>query len=229
MVVLAFLLLTIFFVYVRGFSRRIHCGYNQSQLMGAMVAYSTERESKAWVVLNPRVESSSAGGARGRLVTTRWMEAVAASQSLPNALFKCQASNSLASSVKPQPADPTSTWGLEAGRYLGYAVDWAAPIDPSAARPMIADRDPTAHRDVLAAVRGGSAIMVVFGDAHMKMVPVTWVSERPRSALVTDGVDGLPVSLETVPMPGDDIYSAEGDAGDPLTPGKGDPLRAWVK
>ena len=201
MVALAILVLTVFIVYVRGVSRAFHCGYNQSQLMGAMIAYNTQEHSKTWVVLDPRMELSASGGARGRLVTTRWMEAVAASQSLPNALFKCPASNSLASTAKPQPANPTSTWGLEAGRYLGYAVDWAAPPDPSAARPMIADRDPTAHRDVLTAVRGGSAIMVVFGDAHMKKIPVTWVSERPRSALVTEGVDGLPVPFSDSVLP----------------------------
>jgi len=52
---------------------------------------------------------------------------------------------------------------------------------------------------------------------------------RKSGALITEGCDGQPVSVNAFSDLGDDLYSADGDSGDPLTPGAGDPLRAWVK
>lgn len=107
-----------------------------------------------------------------------------------------------------------------------YAFDWASPLDPSAARVIMADRDPMAH---------GDGAMVCFGDGHVKRLkhlpkPVV----NLPTALVTEGVDGKPVTVgvgnpEMKGEQDDDIYSAIDDKGDPLKPMGGDLRRAWVK
>ena len=70
--------------------------------------------------------------------------------------------------------------------------------------------------------------MVTFGDAHVKKVKLVEV-ERGTGVLVTESIGTSPRKVGTGVHPDNDIYSTEGDVGDPLTPGKGDPLRAWVK
>jgi hypothetical protein len=229
-VLVLILLLTTVGLQVRGFARAVACGYHQSQLMGAMVAYSVDQTmTEAWVVVDPRIPASSTGGNRGRLVTIRFWEHVALNQSLPNRLFTCPSGRSWPPSVKPNPRDPASLWGLEGGRHIGYALDWAAPLDPPSTRPMIADRDPGAHGNVYPDLLRTGSSMVVFGDAHMARMSVTWDHRRGEGALMTEDGEGRSVPGSTGEASRDDIYSTEGDSGDPLTPGKGDPLRAWVK
>lgn len=71
--------------------------------------------------------------------------------------------------------------------------------------------------------------MMAFGDAHTKKVRLVEVKRRSTGTLITESLAVSLLTNATGIQPDDDIYSAEGDAGDPLTPGKGDPLRAWVK
>jgi prepilin-type processing-associated H-X9-DG protein len=216
--VLAGMIIPIFGV-IRQISHHPQCGLNQSHILGAMVAYNTNEGLDTWVGSIANLDTSIPAAVRGRLITTKFWECVAADLSIPNALFKCYYSRSLAPTSKPRPSDPTSTWGKEDGRVIGYALDWAASVDPSSERPMIADRDVDAHK-------GG--VMVAFGDAHvkkLKLIPV----QREAGALLTEALMVSPLTVGTGNQPDDDIYSSEGDAGDSLTPGKGDPLRAWVK
>ena len=221
-VVLVGLLLPVIGTTRDGDFRRAQCGKNQSQLLGALVAFTTSEEVSAWIPGNLPIDPQATGAYRGRLVTTKLFERVAASQSIPNALFKCpySARGGPERALKPNPADPASAWGLGTGHLISYALDWAAPADPSSERPVIADRDPTAHK---------GSILVAFGDAHVKTLKLVPATMRVAGALVTDGPDGQPVAASTGNLPGDDVYSADGDDGEPLNPGKGDPLRAWVK
>lgn len=200
--------------------RQSQCWKNQAQIIGASVAYFTTEGIETWLPPEPPVTTSSTAATSARFKTTKYMEVVAASMTLPNGLFKCAQSRSLAPTAKPNPSNPASTWGLETGRVIGYALDWAAPADPSSARPLTADRDPNAH---------GGSVMVAFGDAHVTKLKLVAGSARATGTLVTDGVDGTPISASTANPPEDDIYTSFGDSGDPLAPGKGDPLRAWVK
>jgi hypothetical protein len=202
--------------------RQNQCGKNQSQILGAMIAYQTEEE-----LISPELLKgiSSVGATKGRLVTTKFFESVAAHLTLPNSLFRCYASSSGQITIKPNPSDPSSVWGKETGRMVGYALDWAAPMDPGASRPMIADRDVKAHQD---------SVLIAFGDAHVTKVRVVARGAAAPGTLVTEGIDGKSVTVATQNvrgsgLPMDDIYSPADDTGDPLQPGGGEAERAWVK
>jgi type II secretory pathway pseudopilin PulG len=218
--VLAGLLLPVVGMSTDGHRRQSQCGKNQSQIIGAMVAYFTNEGFENWAPPEQPITMSPTAATSARFRTAKYLEALAASLSIQNSLFKCPQSRSLAPASKPNPSNPASTWGFETGRVIGYALDWAAPADASSSRPMIADRDSNAH---------SGAVMVAYGDAHvtkLKQVP------RPVSVmgtLITAGVDGAPISTSALNPPDDDIYTPFGDSGDSLIPGKGDPLRAWVK
>jgi hypothetical protein len=210
----------IYYIQVDKPRRSNQCGRNQAQIMFSMIAYLTENNTPHWVPSELFSRYSGSDAAKGRLVTTNYFELLAAIDSLPNGLFHCYASSSGVISAKPKPFDSTSKWGQETGYWIGYTLDWSAPIEVGSSRPMLADRDLTAHRD---------AVMVVFGDGHsakMKLVPIR---KRAPGALLTDGIIVQPTKLGTGNQPDDDIYSNEGDGNDGLTPGAGDPLRAWVK
>ncbi|MBA3700512.1 MAG: hypothetical protein H0W78_16825 [Planctomycetes bacterium] len=208
-------------------ARQMQCGKNQSQIMGAMVAYAYS-EDAAW--LDPRGIMAAwklpAGpittALDGAKYTAGAFELVATSQSIPNALFKCP-SASMGGPNKTLKASLNRTtvlWGWDpaGGVAVSYAFDWASPPDPSSDRVILADRDPKNHT---------LATMATFGDAHVKKLKVIESVTRSKGVLVTESI--LVAPSATGAQPDDDIYSTEGDAGDPLTPGKGDPLRAWVK
>lgn len=202
--------------------RHMKCGRNQTQILGSLVAFTTMEDMQGWVPSDLPVDPRAVGANRGRLVTTKLFERVAAAQLLPGSLFKCDSSatSGPAKDVKPKLSDPASEWGLGAGNLISYAFDWAAPLDPAADRPMLADRDPQAHQGV---------VNVVFGDGHRVRVKLIPQATRALGSLVTDDTAGKPMSVSTGAAPDDDIYSNDGDGGDPLTPGMGDPKRAWVK
>src|ERR1043165_330922 len=200
--------------------RMHHCAKNQSQIMGAMVAYSVNEGLESWITLERPLVASATTAVLARLHTTRLWEGVAASQAIPNSLFSCPHSRNGWIKVEPKPSDPASIWGREPGRIIGYALDWAAPVEPSAERPMIADRDAEAH---------GGSVMVAFGDAHVTKLTLTNTPARSSGVLVTEGVNGKSFSVGTAYSPDDDLSSTEGDGGDPLRPNGGDLRRAWVR
>lgn len=199
-----------------------NCGKNQSQIMGALIAFSTQEEMAG---LLPKTLASSKpemSERRGHVLTIKLMEVLAAAHSLPSGLFKCPVSSTGGprKDIKPSLARPGSAWAMSQGSGIGYAFDWAAPADPSSQRVVCADRDIKAHKD---------AVMAVFGDAHVTKLKLVPVAMRAPGSVITEGVIVDPVNFSAGSEPGDDIYSNEGDANDGLTPGQGDPLRAWVK
>lgn len=200
--------------------RQALCGKYMASLMGALVAYRTGEE-----VASPSGDqpARAAGDAHAaRRITCQLFAKIARQQSIPVFLFRCPRTAFPAPPVLapgPTPVD----WGVSGPGVVTYAFDWAAPEDALATRVVMADRDPTAH---------GSTIMACFGDAHVKKLKRGAVLPlRGVGTLVTEGADGKPLGVSVGnPVAGvDDIYSAADDGGDPLTPGKGDPLRAWVK
>lgn len=197
------------------------CGKNQAQIVGAMVAYAASEEVGFFPKYLP-IDSQLMGATRGRYVTTKVFETLAQSMSLPSSLFRCPSSaiGGPNKQVKPDPSNSASTWGWGGNNGMTYAFDWATPADPSSSRAILTDRNPKAH---------GEGIMVTFGDAHVKKVKLIPTYSPILDALVTEGIDGNPVPAATAVAPDDDLFSAKGDAGDPLAEGKGDPLRAWVK
>jgi hypothetical protein len=214
---------------LQGKSKWNGCGKNQSQILGAMVAYATSEET-AWP--DPRGNTTAAWKLPafsiatpldGAKYTAGAFELVAASQSVPNSLFKCPSSSVGGPSRRLKASLDTANvqWGWDPANHVAvsYAFDWASPPDPSAERVILADREEKAHRDV---------VMVTFGDAHVKNVKLVEV-ERDAGALVTTSAVDASRKTGTAIQPADDIFSTEGDTGDPLTPGKGDPRRAWVK
>lgn len=227
LLVLGGLLLPVFQV-TKAPARQAQCGKNQSQILGAMVAYATSEEV-AWpdprgVMAAWKLPAGSITTALdGAKYTAGAFELVAASQSIPNALFKCP-STSFGGPIRNEKASMSFAnvqWGWDPARgvAVSYALDWASPPDPSSERVILADREMKAHRD---------SLMVTFGDAHVKKVKLVGV-ERGTGVLVTESIGTSPSKVGTGVQPDDDIYSTEGDTGDPLTPGKGDPLRTWVK
>lgn len=208
-----------------------NCGMCQSQIMGALVAYSTS-EDVAWPtpwaqgpgLAAPKIVDAHAA----RTVTCRAFEILAATQTLPYSLFRCSAAHRSMQITLKAAADGRNggRWGMGPEGMVMYAWDWASPADPSSARVMIADRDPLMH---------GNGVMACFGDAHVKKLkylpqPVV----RPPTALVTEGIDGKPVTVgvgnpEMKGEVDDDIYSDVGDRGDPLRSIGGDERRTWVK
>ncbi len=206
--------------------RTITCGRNQSQIGGALYAYSINEET-GW----PDPRGSRWKMPVGPITTTvdaakytaGAFELLAATQSIPHALFTCPSAtfggpNKM---LKASISDPSVRWGWDPARgvAVSYAFDWASPTDPSSARVILSDREVTTHRD---------SMMVTFGDAHVKKVKLVEV-KRGAGVLVTESLIVSPTKLGTAVHPDDDIFSTEGDAGEPLTPGKGDPQRAWVK
>ena len=197
------------------------CGMHQSQLMGALIAYSTQ-ENDAWPIPAGASAHSVRNAHDARQMTCRMFALIVRQQSLPVSMFKCPRS------IHPAPpklgaGEAPPNWGLSPAGVIAYAFDWASPPDPLSVRVIIADRDPTAH---------GNGVMACFGDGHVKKLkPTSGPVVRPSTALVTEDVDGKPitVSVGNPEAGGDDIYSTDGDGGDPLTPAKGDPRRAWVK
>lgn len=205
--------------------RAINCGKNLSQIVQAMLAYS-QAEKVAWPTpwaQGPGLTVPKIGNAHvARSITCRGFEMLAASQTMPAVIFHCTAVPKWPQERRKPAGDDWNggRWGMGPEGFVTYAWDWVSPAHPDATRPLIADRQAGNHP--------GGTTMVAYGDGHAKAVVVTL---RPTSlGLVTEGCDGNAVFSTTAGSPqDDDIYSADGDGGDPLTPEKGDPLRAWVK
>ena len=222
-------------------ARQSQCGKNQSQLLGACVAYSVQEEV-AWPLPWPYVKKGDGmwdppaitliDAHQARLASARAMEILAvASGPLPNSLFACKQARLPGPVLKPA-ADARNgdRWGADTAHAVSYAFDWASPADPSYERVIFADRDPRNHH---------GAAMVCFGDAHVKKCKVM---VGATGALVTEDSDGTsirevisgfppgaPGSPDNIYSPDGDSVSAEGAVYSPLTPGRGHPARAWVK
>jgi type II secretory pathway pseudopilin PulG len=236
-------------------SNQQKCGKNQAQIMGACVAYAQQEES-AWpapwantIGSVPKGQPIAAGVAAMEYAFGCF-EVLAKEASIPNGLFRCPAAESPGPNTRAQPGPPSpeasgSNWADAGGgssRRIGYAFDWASPGDPGAARVVFSDRDPLNHK------RKG--VMACFGDSHTKFLKVRNGPPSSAAPNETIGMIGARVVVGEFDNPDaagsagvaptdqlpDSIFSSAGDipagkteAQTALTPGEGDPLRAFVK
>jgi hypothetical protein len=232
-VVLIGMLLPVLHMSNDGLRNRAFCGKNQSQIYGAFIAYATTEDVTSPWLIN-QLSGTVMDPHNARVVTAQMLGAVYRSQSLPLGLLSCPQSKYPRMPKFDGTGSPI-TWDMESGSRF-YALDWSTPDDPGSSRLVMADRDPTAHKN---------KIMAVFGDAHtatLKIIPTT--PQRAVGILVTEGADSksIPVSVinkyaadaqtENKYFIPDDIYTNEGDSengSQPLVPAKGHPQRAWVK
>ena len=226
---------------VREMARQQQCGKNQSQILGSMVAYGTA-EDVAWP--NPRGASWKIPTINGPIAeadapkyTAACFELVAASQTLPNALFRCPsaASGGPDKNLKASERRADTTWGWEGVAKVNYGFDWASPADPPAARVVLADRDLKNHKE---------EVMACFGDAHVKKLKslktgtpaapktVGAITNPNRPVINPDAKGAWDQEDDAANLFQDDIYSGEKDAAsadEVLTPGGGHHIRAFVK
>ena len=227
---------------VREMARQAQCGKNQSQILGAMVAYSTQEET-AWP--DPRGGTKFSGtatitaGENAAEFTANSFELLAASQTLPNSLFKCPSASgggpnkALKASGKRGYED--STWGWTGVNKVSYAFDWGSPSDPGAGRVILSDRDLKNHKE---------AVMACFGDAHVKQlkadkvdapsgsVTTGVITDPNRSVYNPDAKGAWDEDDDATTLTKDDIWTPVGDAEneeDCLKPGGGHAVRAYVK
>jgi prepilin-type N-terminal cleavage/methylation domain-containing protein len=241
---------------VREMANQQKCGKNQSQMMGACVAYAQQEETAwpapwmgtfGWVAAGTAISD----GMPALSYTNGCLEVLANEATLPNGLFKCPSATSPGPNTRATPyvkAVPGGgSWGENGGgsaKRIGYAFDWACPGDPGAVRVVFSDRDLTNHK------RKGS--MACFGDSHTKFLKI---AQGAASTSLTVGMAGTTVVIGEVDNPDsigavdavaagttidtvqDDIYNSTGDypttgggsATMCLTPGGGDANRAYVK
>ena len=234
---------------VKEMANQAKCGKNQSQIIGAMIAYATTEET-GWPDPRPttgtwKVAAGVVTSATAPFYTAGAFELLALSGGIPNAMFNCP-STSIGGpdKVKRATRDTTGTgWGWAPPLVgVGYAFDWAAPSDSGAARVILADRNPKNH---------SLDAMACFGDAHVKKLKqvkgqtaagnatqglnaaVSIVIENPDAR----GAAGMEETLTNV-VP-DNIYDDTSDinttggsgstALDVFIPGQADKRRAFVK
>jgi prepilin-type N-terminal cleavage/methylation domain-containing protein len=231
---------------VREMARQSQCGKNQSQILGAMVAYGTN-EGTAWPSPLKATGGTWSGSGTGAVAaageaaaqfTAASFELLAASQTLPDALFKCPSAasggpNKLLKASSRRPYNDQA-WGWTAPNKVSYAFDWASPADPGSARVITSDRDLQNHKN---------EVMACFGDAHVtklkaeKNTPSAGgtfgVITNPNLAVYNAAAKGRwDQEDDEATQDPDDIWSSVGDAMNPdycLRPGGGHAVRAYVK
>jgi len=220
---------------VREMANQQKCGKNQSQLMGACVAYAQQEETawpSPWVGTFGYIPPASGvttinAGQQAMNYSEGCFEVLSNEATLPNGLFKCPSASASGPNTRANPYSATvaspgvGSWGENGGgsqKRIGYAFDWACPGDPGAIRVVFADRDVTNHK------RKGS--MCCFGDSHTKFMK-TPLSVVQATAL-TVGMAGSTVVVGEVDNPDaigdvdsitagmpdavqDDIYNNTGD------------------
>lgn len=230
--VLAGMILPVIGMNTHGHSRQYMCGKNQSQLLGALVAYTTEFEVMYPGPIDPAIGPIT-DAHRARLVTHQMLWLLARHGSLPVNFLTCPKS-AFRTVAKIDGVRPSLTWGIEPAAAV-YAFDWASPTDPRSERAVIADRDQASH---------DGKVMVTFGDAHVKAFKLVDAAQRTTGILITEGPDGKAVTgAIAIPLEDrygddpslrhpDDIYTNEHEGApdyDSLSQGQAHSWRAWVK
>jgi prepilin-type N-terminal cleavage/methylation domain-containing protein len=232
---------------VREMARQAQCGKNQSQIIGAMVAYGS---SEGVAYPNPVSSTgdwkgdggSSAPTAQANQAaefTSACFELLAAAQTLQDGLFKCPSAAiggpNVNKQLKASSRRPYNSreWGWQGNNKVSYAFDWAAPADPGSSRVMTADRDLKNHKN---------EVMACFGDAHVTKLKA---SDKPSSG-GTEGViknpefavynpaakGGYLQKDDDSPLLDDDIWTHKDDAAtqeECLRLGGGHATRAYLK
>jgi prepilin-type N-terminal cleavage/methylation domain-containing protein len=228
---------------VREMARAAQCGKNQSQILGAMVAYGTT-EDVSWP--DPRggsylpAATPITAGVNAAQYTSLCFELVASSQKLPAGLFKCPSAASggpdrqiLPSMLRAFNTGPT--WGWTGTNKVSYGFDWSSPADPGSARVILADRDIKNHKD---------KVQAVFGDAHTKALKADTVAltgetmgvlAAPGYAVYNPDAKGAyneADNLAAGALMKDNIFTFAGDAAteaETLIPGNGHAVRACIR
>lgn len=211
---------------------------NLKQLMVAMIAFQADAET--WPMLAVEgIPVPPQTPEQARLLTAAAFELLARRMQLPPALFVSPAAPGR---VLPPPrseaeiaARPDPAWAED------YAYDWAVPEESASYRVVLAGRRFAEHPKL------GLGVTVAFADGGTRFLPV--VRSAEVQGLSTAGLSGFGDGLlPAVPNPdaagvedreGDDaakaavpdnIFDDHGDgAGGTMTPGRGDPRRAFVK
>ena len=229
---------------VREMANQSKCAKNQSQIMGACVAYATTEETP-WP--QPWFTTAPATGTPAQQWSNACMEVLGDVMSLPNSVFKCPSATVAGPQNKAKRSETTSlnnNWSGSGSAILpqvNYAFDFACPAEPGSARVVFADRDVVSHK--------GTKSVACFGDSHTKPLKVG------TGAPATDATEGFGATVRVkVPNPDakdedgqvDDIYSTEagikedpsgsgmpvtfaGNAAGTYTPGQGHSIFAHVK
>lgn len=236
---------------VRETARQSQCGKNQSQILGALLAYASQEDTgwpdprgAAWKV--PYVATGVVSATDAPRFTAGAFELVAVKLSITNSMFRCPSAavGGPNNNVKPSVSAANTDWGWGANRNVAgvsYAFDWSSPPDPASARVILADRDITYHSDVA---------MACFGDAHVKKLKKhpTATSGGNRTMGVThtsvmvfienpDAKGAAGVDDDATRVEPDNIYDDVGDvdtaagytADDVFKVSGGHPRRAFVK
>ncbi len=251
-IVLAILLLPLR-DYGSGMSRQSICAKNQSQIMGAFVAYAQQEAviwPAPWATTIGHVQPGQAitAGVAAMNYTFGCFEVLANAASLPNRVFHCPTCaaagpNTLAQPGQAQPELSGSNWaddgGGAGGKRIAYAFDWADPGDSGGDRILLCDRDLGNHK--------GKGVMACYGVSHAKFLRKPQPSAAPPAPAETIGMTGVEVVVgevisdagsddATSTLPPDDIFNSVGDypagtteAETALKPGGGDPNRVFVK
>ena len=228
---------------VREMARSAQCGKNQSQIMGAMVAYSTTEEV-AWPDARGGtkypVASLIATGAPAAEYVSVCFELLANAQSLPNGLFRCPSAASggpdklLKASVL-RAFNTGAAWGWTGTGKVSYGFDFSSPADPGSARVILSDRDIKNHKD---------QVMVAYGDGHTKNLkadkattPVAGETQGvlavvPKAVYNPEAKGAYNQLDEASPLTPDNIFDSVGDAAtalETLIPGNGHAVRACIR
>lgn len=248
---------------VKELANKAKCGKNQSGIYAALTAYQ-EGGDPGWPNARWKVSGGAAATSTSSAIaepnqqagyTAAIFEILAAHlrDSLPIVVFKCPSQT--APNFSPNPnLQPSATragfeWGW--GEYkLPYSMDWAAPADAGASRPLIADRDVVNHKDKQAVScyadghyttldrnkKGtvGGKISVGYGDTASSEgggTPETVFVENPNGKGREDRTDDDAPLTEA---DRDNIYDDNGDATTrrpqaPTIPGSGSGRRAFMK
>lgn len=217
------------------------CGRNQSGIYAALFAYQENAHpgwpDARWKTGLPAGNGAIPSGEACARYTAGIFEILSSvlHDSMPSALFRCP--HMPAPTCRPNPdhqpsaTRPGTEWGWGDFK-IPYAMDWSAPIDSGATRPLLADRHPDNHQ--------GKRVVVCWADGHYGTIDTS-----PRTAVtgVTVSIgygDGDPPARALTPTtskteddgtPPDDLYD---DAGDQIPgrpdanrmPGQGHPRRA---
>jgi prepilin-type N-terminal cleavage/methylation domain-containing protein len=225
---------------VREMARQSQCGKNQSQIIGAMVAYGTN-EGVAYPNPLGKGDYATAAPTSSKAAaefTAACFELLANSMSIQDNLFKCPSAatggpnkdKSLkASALRPY---TSRVWGWTTINRVSYAFDWAAPADAGSSRVMTADRDLENHKQ---------EVMACFGDAHVsklkadKSAPsaggTTGVVLDPAFAVYNPAALGGYLETDEMATLKDDIWTETNDcvANNGYKMGGGHAVRAFVK
>jgi prepilin-type N-terminal cleavage/methylation domain-containing protein len=203
---------------VRTMANKAKDGNNVKQIVVSMTAYATDNNS-----------SLPAAQRAGTAVTAdQWQETIKCFEVLTAwskgdvsaKLFKGPTAGSawLPGDTLYPKADGSAWVADGTVAPMSYALDWSAPSDLKATRPVVGSRDP--------AYWGGDGINVAFGDGHYEFVRAT--GEADSETMSDDGTSMVKGAVLNI---GDDLLKNDdsGYRGDITKISRGPATRAWLR